>query len=113
MFLHSILTAAVFSTPVAHANLHQLAIAAGKQYFGAATDNPELSNKNYTEILKNAQEFGQITPGNGQKWESTEATQGTLSYTLGDEIADFAKTNGQLLRCHTLVWHSQLPTWGM
>lgn len=26
-------------------------------------------------------------------------------------IADLAETNGQLLRCHTLVWYNQLPSW--
>lgn len=44
--------------------------AAGKKYFGSATDNPELSNTAYVNILKNTAEFGQITPGNSMKWVS-------------------------------------------
>ncbi|KAF6803958.1 putative endo-1,4-beta-xylanase [Colletotrichum sojae] len=108
----SALTAAgLLALPGVSANLHELAVAAGKKYFGTATDNSELKDAAYVEILKDPKMFGQITPGNGQKWQFTEKSQGVFSYTGGDEIADFAKTNGMLLRCHTLVWHSQLPDW--
>lgn len=34
-----------------NANLNQLAQAAGKLYFGSATDNSELSDSAYTAIL--------------------------------------------------------------
>jgi endo-1,4-beta-xylanase len=114
MYIQSaIATAALLGLPVAQANLHQLAVAAGKQFFGSATDNGQLtSDTAYVNILKNKNEFGQITPGNGQKWQYTEPSQGSFSYTSGDQITNFAKSNGQLLRCHTLVWHSQLPSWG-
>ncbi|TEA15691.1 Endo-1,4-beta-xylanase 5 [Colletotrichum sidae] len=103
--------AGLLAVPGVSANLHELAVAAGKKYFGVATDNSELKDAAYVEILKDPKMFGAMTPGNGQKWQFTEKTQGVFSYTSGDEIADFAKTNGMLLRCHTLVWHSQLPTW--
>lgn len=48
--------------------LNALATAAGKLYFGTATDNPELTNTTYTSFLDNSQHFGQITPGNSMKW---------------------------------------------
>lgn len=48
--------------------LHELAIAAGKLYFGTATDNPELTDTTYTSMLENNKMFGQITPGNSMKW---------------------------------------------
>ncbi|KAK6207715.1 glycosyl hydrolase family 10 [Colletotrichum tabaci] len=108
----SALTAAgLLALPGVSANLHELAVAAGKKYFGTATDNSELTDTAYVAMLKDSKMFGQITPGNGQKWQFTEKSQGVFSYTSGDEIAALAKTNGQLLRCHTLVWHSQLPSW--
>lgn len=96
----------------ASAQLHQLAVAAGKLYFGSATDNGELTDAAYVDILEDRNEFGQITPGNGQKWQFTEPSQGEFDYAAGDEIVRFAEQNGQILRCHTLVWHSQLPSWG-
>jgi endo-1,4-beta-xylanase len=95
----------------ANAQLNQLAVAAGLKYFGSATDNPELTDKAYTAILTNATEFGQITAGNSQKWDATEPSQGTFSYTAGDVIVDLAKKNSQILRCHNLVWYNQLPSW--
>jgi GH35 family endo-1,4-beta-xylanase len=103
---------AALALPGVSANLHELAVAAGKKYFGSATDNSELTDTAYMAILNDTTEFGQITPGNGQKWQYTEPTQGTFDYTDGDEIADLASANGQLLRCHNLVWYSQLPSWG-
>ncbi|KAH8878827.1 family 10 glycosyl hydrolase [Thozetella sp. PMI_491] len=108
---HSVVLASLLAAAGVDANLNQLAKAAGKLYFGSATDNGELSNTAYTSILSNVNEFGQITPGNGQKWQYTEPSQGSFSFTQGDAITTFAKNNGQLLRCHTLVWHSQLPSW--
>lgn len=95
----------------ANAQLNKLAIAAGKKYFGSATDNSELDDTAYTAILSDADEFGQITPGNTQKWQYTEPTEGTFSYTEGDVIVDFAQNNSQIMRCHNLVWYSQLPSW--
>ncbi|KAG6367031.1 hypothetical protein INS49_001213 [Diaporthe citri] len=111
MHLCATITAALLAVPAVQANLNQLAQAAGKLYFGSATDNSELSDSAYVAILSNKNEFGQITPGNTQKWQYTEPTQNTYSYTQGDVVTNFAATNGQMLRCHTLIWHSQLPSW--
>jgi endo-1,4-beta-xylanase len=42
--------------------LAQVAKAAGKLYFGSATDNPELSDASYVALLGNTKEFNQLTP---------------------------------------------------
>ncbi|KAI1796949.1 endo-1,4-beta-xylanase C precursor [Ganoderma leucocontextum] len=98
-------------TPSSTAGLHTLAKAAGKLYFGSATDNPELSDTAYVAKLDDVKEFGQITPGNSMKWDATEPSQGTFTFTNGDVIANLAKSNGQLLRGHNCVWYNQLPSW--
>lgn len=41
----------------------------------------------------------------------TEPTQNTYSYTQGDVVTNFAASNGQIIRCHTLIWHNQMPSW--
>ncbi|KUJ15229.1 uncharacterized protein LY89DRAFT_588206 [Mollisia scopiformis] len=97
--------------PVALGQLNALAKAKGLKYFGSATDNSELSDTTYVSILSNISQFGQITLGNTQKWVYTEPTQNTFSWTQGDVITSFAEGNGQLLRCHNLVWYNELPSW--
>ncbi|KAL2071922.1 hypothetical protein VTL71DRAFT_13157 [Oculimacula yallundae] len=91
------------------AQLDDAAKSAGLQYYGTATENP--SDQPYQTVLKNTSEFGQITPANSMKWDSIEPQPGVFNFKGGDEIAAIAKSSGQFLRCHTLVWHSQLPAW--
>ncbi|KAJ4414570.1 hypothetical protein N0V85_003090, partial [Neurospora sp. IMI 360204] len=59
-----------------HKGLDWYAKRAGLKYFGAATDSPgqreragysESVNAKYDEIMWKSGEFGQTTPGNGQK----------------------------------------------
>jgi GH35 family endo-1,4-beta-xylanase len=109
MYLYSLLLAGLL--PSAFAQLNQLAKAKGLKYFGSATDNSELTDTQYVAILSDINQFGQITPGNTMKWVYTEPSQNTFSYTQGDVISNFAEANGQLIRCHNLVWYNELPSW--
>ncbi|MCJ1306974.1 hypothetical protein MMC25_000618 [Agyrium rufum] len=93
------------------AQLNTAAKAAGKLYFGTAVDNGDLSDATYVTTEANTGDFGQITPTNTMKWDSIEPSQNTFSFSGGDTIANLAKKNGQLLRCHNLVWYNQLPSW--
>jgi endo-1,4-beta-xylanase len=97
--------------PTCFGQLDVLAKAKGK-YFGSATDNPELSDAAYVSILK-SDEFGSYTPGNTQKWQFVEASQNVFTFTEGDAIVNLAQSQGKLVRCHTLVWYEELPSWSM
>ncbi|KAI1474102.1 glycoside hydrolase family 10 protein [Daldinia eschscholtzii] len=107
------------SAPLAVGQLNSYAKKAGLKYFGAATDSPgqreraglETAYPQYDAILQDTDEFGQTTPTNGQKWLFTEPERGVFNFTEGDIVASIAAENDQLLRCHTLVWHSQLAPW--
>ncbi|KAF9450084.1 glycoside hydrolase family 10 protein [Macrolepiota fuliginosa MF-IS2] len=104
-----ILLLAIF--PKGYCQLAQLATAAGKLYFGTATDNPELTDSPYVTQLGNTADFHQITAGNSMKWDATEPSRGTFTFTAGDTIANLALSHGQILRGHNCVWHNQLPSW--
>jgi endo-1,4-beta-xylanase len=112
MHINTALAAALGWSLPAAAQLNKLAVAAGLKYFGTAVDNPGLTNNAYMAVASNPDEFGQVTPANGQKWDATEATQNSLSYTKGDAVTTVAAKAGQILRCHNLVWYNQLPNWG-
>ncbi|KAH8100978.1 glycoside hydrolase superfamily [Cristinia sonorae] len=104
-------TSTAGAPPSSATGLHTIAKSKGKLYFGSATDNPELTDAAYMAILNDNTMFGQITPGNSMKWDATEPSRGSFSWSGADAIANLAKKNGQLLRGHNCVWYSQLPSW--
>ncbi|KAK1764966.1 glycoside hydrolase superfamily [Phialemonium atrogriseum] len=106
------LLAALLAPAAVSAQLNNLAVGAGLKYFGVAVKEGAVnSDSAYMAIVNNKNEIGQVVAENGQKWDSTEPSQGSFSYSQGDIVPGVAKKNGQVLRCHTLVWHSQLPNW--
>ncbi|KAL8302882.1 hypothetical protein RB597_005432 [Gaeumannomyces tritici] len=109
----------IAASSLASAQLHQYARRAGLQYFGSATDTPgqreraglEAAYPKYDAILNDVREFGQTTATNGQKWLFSEPEEGVFNYTEGEVVSSIAARNGQMLRCHALVWHQQLAPW--
>ncbi|CAE7167973.1 unnamed protein product [Rhizoctonia solani] len=104
-------SSAATATATGLRGLHKLAKAKGR-YFGTATDQLWTNTDTaYLAITGNPDEFGANTPGNQLKWDATEKSRNVFSYTNGDYQVSWAKNHSQVSRAHTLVWHSQLPSW--
>jgi endo-1,4-beta-xylanase len=89
--------------------LKTLAQAAGGRYFGSDMTGNLLSQSTVTQLQ--SQQFNMVTPGNEMKWDTTEPSNGTFNFAPGDQIVSYAQANSERVRCHNLVWDSQLPSW--
>ncbi|OOQ82961.1 Endo-1,4-beta-xylanase A [Penicillium brasilianum] len=90
-------------------DLNKLAQRRGKHWFGTAADIPgtaETTDSAYLKILKN--NFGEITPANAMKFMYTEPEQNVFNFTAAEQFLEVAERFGTQVRCHNLVWASQL-----
>lgn len=55
--------------------------------------------------------WNQVTPENGGKWGSVEATQDVMKWHDLDVAYHAAKDQGLLFKQHTFVWGQQQPNW--
>ncbi|MCR6705173.1 MAG: endo-1,4-beta-xylanase [Cellulomonas sp.] len=108
-------TGLVVTMAVALANPAQAASTLGAsaaekgRYFGTAIAAGRLSDSTYSSIAN--REFTMITAENEMKWDATEPSQNSFSYSRGDQIANWARNNGKQVRGHALLWHAQMPGW--
>jgi endo-1,4-beta-xylanase len=77
--------------------------------FGTALIPQDIETPSYAAIASS--QFSVVTPGNGMKWQIVEPEQGVFDWSQADQLVQFARANGQLVRGHTLTWHNQLPDW--
>ncbi|KAJ5618982.1 endo-1-4-beta-xylanase [Penicillium lagena] len=90
-------------------DLNALAHHRDKLWFGTAADIPGTSESTdyaYLNVLR--KNFGEMTPANAMKFMYTEPEQNVFNFTEGDYFLDVAERFGSQVRCHNLVWVSQL-----
>jgi endo-1,4-beta-xylanase len=74
---------------------------------GAAVDSQSYTT--HAPVLK--AHFNSVTAENEMKWDALEPTENSFTYSAADAIVSFATTNKMKIRGHTMVWHSQNPSW--
>lgn len=71
---------------------------AGSRYFGAALAQGHLQNASDPKFAQfGAAQFSGGTPENEMKWDSTEPTKGTFTFSQADVIVAFAKANSEFI----------------
>jgi endo-1,4-beta-xylanase len=85
------------------------AVAGGGHHVDQPYPDPFTSDEPYRELL--AREFSSVSPENQMKWEYLHPERHRYDFDAADAIVEFAKRNRQVVRGHTLLWHSQNPEW--
>jgi endo-1,4-beta-xylanase len=78
--------------------------------FGVAVDTDQLAQDRKYRHLATTQ-FSSVTAENVMKWGPMEPVRGEVNYAPAEALIESAVENDQLVRGHTLVWHSQTPAW--
>lgn len=76
---------------------------------GVAIPYKVLMNPLEMEMVE--KHFNSITAENEMKPESLLNSLGQYKFSVADEYVNFAQEKGIEVRGHTLVWHSQTPSW--
>ncbi|MGY1775404.1 endo-1,4-beta-xylanase [Geodermatophilus sp. SYSU D00804] len=85
------------------------AVAGGGHHVDMPYPDPFPNDAQYREVL--AEEFSSLSPENQMKWEFLRPQRDVWNFGPADAIVAFARENHQVVRGHTLLWHSQNPTW--
>ncbi|GGN30430.1 endo-1,4-beta-xylanase [Actinoplanes campanulatus] len=85
------------------------AVAGGGHHLEQDYPDPFTYDKPYRRVL--AGEFNSASPENQMKWEFIHPERNRYNFGPADAIVRFARRHGQVVRGHTLLWHSQNPAW--
>jgi endo-1,4-beta-xylanase len=77
---------------------------------GTALNAAQIQEKEPNAKALVPQQFSVITPENIMKAEEIHPEWGRYDFKLADEIVEYGKKNNMMVHGHTLIWHSQLPT---
>ncbi|MGA5019855.1 endo-1,4-beta-xylanase [Streptomyces griseoincarnatus] len=85
------------------------AVAGGGHHLEQDYPDPFTFDKEYRKVL--GREFSSVSPENQMKWDYIHPERDRYDFEQADAIVEFARKNRQVVRGHTLLWHSQNPAW--
>ncbi len=85
------------------------AVAGGGHHLEQDYPDPFTYDKEYRKVL--GREFSSVSPENQMKWDYIHPERDRYDFGQADAIVEFARRNHQVVRGHTLLWHSQNPAW--
>ena len=77
---------------------------------GTALNNAEIDERDPQMTAFIARQFNMATPENVMKSALLHPKWDTYDFTMGDRLIDFGKKHNIKINGHTLIWHSQLPS---
>ncbi|QRN80799.1 MAG: endo-1,4-beta-xylanase [Nocardiopsis sp. BM-2018] len=85
------------------------AVAGGGHHQDEDYPDPFTGDQTYRQLL--AEQFSSVSAENQMKWDHLRPGPDEYAFEDADAIVEFAQANGQDVRGHTLLWHSQNPDW--
>ncbi|MEV5233885.1 endo-1,4-beta-xylanase [Streptomyces pseudogriseolus] len=85
------------------------AVAGGGHHLEQDYPDPFTYDREYRKVL--GREFSSVSPENQMKWDYIHPERDRYDFGQADAIVEFARRNHQVVRGHTLLWHSQNPPW--
>jgi endo-1,4-beta-xylanase len=83
---------------------------AGKFMIGNIFNSSDVSSSEVTKIAL-TRHYNVLTAENNMKPSSISTGKGTYNFTTADRMVDAAIASGLKVVGHTLLWHSQIPSW--
>ena len=102
-------TLAQAERPEPPASLHQAF--AGKFFIGTALSVSQLSGEQPATMEVVKTHFNAIVAENCMKSGLLQREEGVFDFTQADKFVAFGEAHDMLINGHTLIWHSQAPSW--
>jgi len=84
---------------------------AGKFVIGTAMSAPQIEGRDTAAVRVIKEQFSAIVAENCMKSGPIQPREGEFDFTLADQFVEFGIKNNKHITGHTLVWHSQTPSW--
>jgi endo-1,4-beta-xylanase len=80
-------------------------------FLGVAVNSDIVSSRDSAAAKIVVMQFNSITAENVLKWGRIHPEPNQYNFKPADDFVDFGIKNGMFIIGHTLIWHSQTPSW--